>query len=95
MNATDVSEQRHLGRWTDGRQKPRRQASRPPTLANGSTANKRLQEAEPQLVELKFQAPSHGRYDLTLYCVSGVKDHTNREVVRGVDLMEGLFGFRV
>ena len=30
-----------------------------------------LQMAEPQLVELRFQAPTHGKYDLTLYCLSG------------------------
>ena len=51
-----------------------------PVIANGSSAEAAVTSGEPgeeeavplgQRVELKFRAPRAGKYDLTLFCISG------------------------
>ena len=54
-------------RAADGRKKQHRQADKPLAIKGAEESSR----DSPQTVELKFPAPAHGKYDLTLYCVSG------------------------
>ena len=64
---------------SDGRKGEAEEAKAVPVTANGSSAAAAgkggVDAAGPgpqgQLVEVKFRAPKAGKYDLTLFCVSG------------------------